>query len=181
LAKRHAPRGKDDSGDTPKWRGYYVYGLADPTTGEVFYVGKGTGPRRDRHVAQWRKDRHPNPFVSARLTACGGACEVRCLADGLTEDAALRLEAKLINEGDGLANIAHGMSWQARQMAACASLLARLKPLNESSSALHRATVAEATAISEGRHLVPPVIISGVSTRAEIDAYWSGEWQNAPL
>jgi hypothetical protein len=60
--------------------GFYVYRLID-TGGDTFYVGKGTGDRVHQHRG---RDRFPASY------------EERIVQWGLTEDAALRLEAALI-------------------------------------------------------------------------------------
>jgi hypothetical protein len=71
-------------------KGFYVYVHRD-AAGNIFYVGKGSGRRA------WSKDRHGiwERYVSERL---GGDYTVEIVEDGLSEDKALGLEARLMTE-----------------------------------------------------------------------------------
>lgn len=76
---------------------YYIY-VHETTSGEVFYVGKGTGDRA------WRKGRdlNWNLFVDKHLN---NQYNVRIVLDKLTEDEALIEEEKLMSKyGDQLIN-----------------------------------------------------------------------------
>lgn len=75
---------------------YYVYALKDPRTNPVlpFYVGKGTGNRAWEHtinIDATRKGRRIQEIIDA-----GYEVVTTKMADGLTEEQALRLEAELI-------------------------------------------------------------------------------------
>ncbi len=79
--------------------GYYVYLLIDPETGQVFYVGKGTGNRVFQHVAA----------ALATATLSDKLDKIRAIHDhgwqvhyrihrhGLTEKEAFEIEAALID------------------------------------------------------------------------------------
>lgn len=76
---------------------YYVYVLKDPTTqqGAIFYVGKGTGIRayeHSLHVDNTSKGQRIRVIQAAGLQP-----SVSIIAQGLTELAALKLEAELIS------------------------------------------------------------------------------------
>jgi hypothetical protein len=45
---------------------YYTYVLIDPTTDEVFYIGKGTRYRMTEHLLEYR-GRHSNPYVKNKI------------------------------------------------------------------------------------------------------------------
>lgn len=78
-------------------RDYYVYFHRDDT-GNIFYIGKGTGRRA------WSTSRHEvwHKYVSQRLS---GQYTVEIYRDGMTEDEAEAVEIKLIAEyGDQLVN-----------------------------------------------------------------------------
>ena len=76
---------------------YYVYALKDPRTNPVlpFYIGKGTGNRAWEHtinVDETRKGQRIRQIMDA-----GYEVVTTKMADGLTEDQALKLEAELIS------------------------------------------------------------------------------------
>jgi hypothetical protein len=75
---------------------YYVYALKDPRTNPVlpFYIGKGTGNRAWEHTISvdiTRKGQRIRDIIDA-----GYEVVTTKMADGLTEDQALKLEAELI-------------------------------------------------------------------------------------
>ena len=96
-------------------RRFYVYALADPRDGAVFYVGKGTGGRASCHEMNAKAGTHCNQRVSERigsLSKAGHRPVVSRLADRLTEAEALNRERQEIASRDGLCNIAPGhRSW----------------------------------------------------------------------
>jgi hypothetical protein len=75
---------------------YYVYALKDPRGPFVrpFYVGKGTGIRREGHLLQ--PDQTPKGIRIRAIQATGCKPIITVLADELTEVQALKLEAELI-------------------------------------------------------------------------------------
>lgn len=81
---------------------FYVYLHSNADTGEVFYVGKGKGPRA------WSKQR--NNLWKTVTKHCNYSVVI--VKDGLEEDEALQMEAQLISEyrslGQAVANIADG-------------------------------------------------------------------------
>jgi hypothetical protein len=79
--------------------GHYVYALVDPRDDRVFYVGKGTGRRALVHEEEARRGVGSNALKRARIQtiARGGLCpDILIIEDGLTNQAALRLERLLI-------------------------------------------------------------------------------------
>lgn len=83
---------------------YYVYVLADPRTGNPFYVGKGTQRRAWSHEARWALQDGANPAKAARLLEireCGLRVDVRVVAvfgsDPAAESLAFAFEAALID------------------------------------------------------------------------------------
>jgi uncharacterized protein len=73
---------------------YYVYALKDPRTGKPFYIGKGTGVRAWEHELKPDKTRKGNRI--AEIIVAGGEVIVSTLADDLSEQQALKLEAEII-------------------------------------------------------------------------------------
>ena len=113
--------------------GFYVYMLIDPCDGEIFYVGKGTGRRIGRHVANVRKGRIDNGAKCeriARICANGETPLEAVFADGLSEPDALAVERELIRSLRArLTNIAGGViSSEEAARKHAAAMLATLKP-----------------------------------------------------
>ncbi len=77
-------------------RGYYVYLHKDRTTGEVFYVGKGTGRR-----ASNTKRRHPK--WKERVSSLTNGWRVELVKQDLSEIEAFELEAELVEKYGGCA------------------------------------------------------------------------------
>jgi hypothetical protein len=73
---------------------YYVYAYIDPRNLEEFYYGKGSGSRKDAHLA----DTSDSPKVKriTAIRAAGAEPTVRVIARGLTEEQALLMEATLL-------------------------------------------------------------------------------------
>lgn len=79
--------------------GHYVYTLVDPRSGEVFYVGKGSGKRAWIHVKQARAGNGNNPRKCRRILeieAAGHEVVVVITSTHDTHAAALAAESKLI-------------------------------------------------------------------------------------
>ena len=76
---------------------YYVYALKDPRTNPVlpFYIGKGTGNRAWDHTIN--VDETPKGQRISQIMDSGFEVVTTKMADGLTEEQALRLEAELIS------------------------------------------------------------------------------------
>jgi hypothetical protein len=114
-------------------RCYYVYELADPRDGKVFYVGKGKGRRINQHVQEAKSGKIGNPFKLdhiREILRAGHKVTERIVSSGLTEQDALRMEREHIaSYGIGsLTNIAAGTETAA---AKAKSLLDRIKPFDQ--------------------------------------------------
>jgi hypothetical protein len=100
------------TGEALDWRGQsacYVYALVAPTTGAIFYVGKGTGNRCQHHAreALGRNPVNPRKTIAIQdLAAAGLVPDVLILATGLVETDAYSLERAVIValHGTGLTN-----------------------------------------------------------------------------
>jgi hypothetical protein len=82
----------------------YVYGHYKADTGELFYIGKGTGDRAWQTSKGRRRNTHWQRIVDKH------GLEVRILEDGLTDEEAYAKERELIAEIglNNLANITEG-------------------------------------------------------------------------
>ena len=76
---------------------FYIYALKDPTTkpAKPFYIGKGTGNRAWEH--QTNIDDSDKSEVIRSIHAAGQKVLHTVMADNLTEEQALKLEAELIS------------------------------------------------------------------------------------
>jgi uncharacterized protein len=74
----------------------YVYALKDgrQNPAKIFYIGKGTGIRKDDHLTNI-DDTKKGKFIS-EIIYSEGSVIVSILSDGLSENQALKLEAELI-------------------------------------------------------------------------------------
>lgn len=74
----------------------YVYALKDnrKNPARIFYIGKGTGVRKDDHLT--RIDDTPKGKFIKEIFEGGGNVIISILSDGLTEPQALKLEAEMI-------------------------------------------------------------------------------------
>lgn len=90
---------------------YYVYLYIDPSSREVFYVGKGAGNRAFSHLDDETESEKCSRIRAIRRT--GHEPEIEFLAHGLDERIALQLEASAIDllERRKLTNIVRG--WRA--------------------------------------------------------------------
>lgn len=77
-------------------RSYYIYALKDSrkNPAQIFYIGKGTGSRKDDHLKM--PDSTPKGVFISEIIDSGGSVSVITLSDGLTEMQAIKLEAELI-------------------------------------------------------------------------------------
>lgn len=91
---------------------HYVYSLADPQSGEVFYIGKGQGKRAWQHEVNTRRGTEKNHLKAQRIRqilSAGLSVDVEVIASFDTAAEALALERALIERlGEGLTNIAGG-------------------------------------------------------------------------
>lgn len=78
-------------------KSFYVYGLKDTrkNPAKLFYVGKGTGIRKDDHLTTI-DNTSKGRFIKEIIDG-GGTVIVSVLIDGLTENESLKLEAELIS------------------------------------------------------------------------------------
>lgn len=91
---------------------FYVYALVDPTTEQIFYVGKGKGDRVSAHGRQagLEPDRGESAKTAKIKEIRAGDHEPRVdiVRHGLTEAEALTIEAALIDCVPGLTNAIAG-------------------------------------------------------------------------
>jgi len=101
----------------PKGNIFYVYQLTDARNGEVFYVGKGQGSRKNEHVREAKRGYGYNVAKIKRIReiiGAGSTVIVDVVEDGLSEARALQLERRTI-EGysrEQLTNLNGGVSLQ---------------------------------------------------------------------
>lgn len=82
----------------------YVYGLYDPNTNELFYVGKGTGYRDRSHLkpSMWSNPKDTtNPFLYYKIKSLmenNTPPIIKRLYESVTEEEAYRLENELVLE-----------------------------------------------------------------------------------
>jgi len=75
--------------------GYYVYVYVDPITDEIFYIGKGKENRCFAHLNDKNESEKSKKIQS--INNLGLSPKIEVLAFGLSEDAALRVEAAAID------------------------------------------------------------------------------------
>ena len=100
---------------------YYVYFLADPSDGLIFYVGKGKGRRMYQHVKNAISGDVDNSAKYDRIKKildAGGNVMHLVFAVCDSEDDAYDIEGRLIEElaPYGLTNIAHGIVTENKQV-----------------------------------------------------------------
>lgn len=82
----------------------YVYGLYDPNTEELFYIGKGTGYRDISHLkpSMWKDPKKTcNPFLYYKIKSLmenNTPPIIKRLHKNLLEEEAYRIEAEIIKE-----------------------------------------------------------------------------------
>ncbi len=74
---------------------FYVYVYIDPSSNEIFYVGKGKENRCFAHLNDNRENKKAQRIQS--ILSLGLNPRIEILAFGLSEDAALRVEAAAID------------------------------------------------------------------------------------
>jgi hypothetical protein len=70
---------------------YYVYVYIDPRNFEEFYYGKGSGSRKDAHLADTSDSAKAKRIAAIRKA--GAEPIIRVIARGLSEEEALLIEA----------------------------------------------------------------------------------------
>lgn len=113
LIDRDAPRAAAVSGlqvsAEARPNGFYVYGLIDPVTNHLFYVGKGTRDRWRSHLREAAGSGNQRKRARVFAAAAAGR-QVLCLivAESLSETDAYVVEAALIDSIPGLTNLSSG-------------------------------------------------------------------------
>lgn len=95
---------------------YYVYGLIDPRTNQIFYIGKGTGNRVFEHEKESLNSPNSDKLklkTISEINSIGLDVKKIIINSNLTETEAFAAEAALINafnyvSGAGLTNIVAG-------------------------------------------------------------------------
>lgn len=95
---------------------FFVYGLIDPRTNEIFYIGKGKGDRPEEHLKEAKRyektGKSTNVYKSRKilniLKAGFESYKIILLHKDLTEDEAFALESKEIESRENLTNIGEG-------------------------------------------------------------------------
>ena len=95
---------------------YYVYGLIDPRTNQIFYIGKGTGNRVFEHAKESLNSPNSDKLklkTISEINSLGLDVKKIIINSNLTETEAFAAEAALINafnyvSGAGLTNIVAG-------------------------------------------------------------------------
>ncbi|MBU1319976.1 MAG: hypothetical protein KKG33_05925 [candidate division Zixibacteria bacterium] len=79
--------------------GFYVYTLSDPKTGEVFYVGKGTGNRLFAHINEAIEKSIESDKLDRiqQIHASGRSVKYEIIRHGLSEEGAYEVESALID------------------------------------------------------------------------------------
>ncbi|MCI0722425.1 MAG: hypothetical protein L0338_26170 [Acidobacteria bacterium] len=108
--------------------GFYVYTLADPTTGKVFYVGKGTGNRVFSHAEAAIAEPLESDKLSkiSHIQANGHSVRHEIIRHGMTEQEAFEVESALIDYIglDGLSNRVAGHDMDTRGRMSAAEIIA---------------------------------------------------------
>lgn len=87
---------------------YYVYGLIDPRTNQIFYVGKGTGNRVFEHEKESLNSPNSDKLklkTIAEINALGLNVKKIIINSNLTETEAFAAEAALINAFNYVSNV----------------------------------------------------------------------------
>jgi hypothetical protein len=95
---------------------YYVYGLIDPRSKQIFYIGKGTGNRvfeHEKKILGSSESENLKLKTISEIKAAGRKVEKIIINSNLTEEEAFASEASLINafnyvSNTGLTNIVAG-------------------------------------------------------------------------
>lgn len=147
---------------------FYVYDLIDPRTGQIFYVGKGTGRRTHAHVKAARGGEPGKKCDRIReILAAGLTVEVSIIREFDDESLAYAFERRRIAKlgHASLTNIAPGGGGSRREAganqppASRAEVIALFKRVTEKpepkhgrwAAALHRAAVRALPALIENR------------------------------
>ncbi len=116
---------------------YYIYGLVDSRTGEIFYIGKGQGNRMYQHVADWENNRITNAKKFEKIGEVERGFErvgYAIFHRTNNEDHAFMAEKKYIKliGRENLTNISGGVEPQSeKDRVGYLNLLMRLKENNE--------------------------------------------------
>lgn len=113
--------------------GFYVYALLNGGSGEIFYIGKGTGSRFDCHEREVASGKAENVAKASAIRAAqeSGGVQKVFLARGLSEAEAFELESEFILAvgTERLTNLAPGQrSANQRVIDWAQDALGRIKP-----------------------------------------------------
>lgn len=78
---------------------YYVYGLIDPVTSELFYIGKGSNDRCNQHVKDAKNNKNPDNRKEKRINEIllsGNTPKIKKFYTNLPEEVAYNKEFELI-------------------------------------------------------------------------------------
>lgn len=114
-------------GNVVEGLGYYVYRLVDPRDKRTVYVGKGSGNRIFRHVAEATDLAERSSLKLDRIReieSSGQRVQFIIHRHGLTEDEALLIESALIDAYEELANLQLGHGTHTNGVATVDDLIA---------------------------------------------------------
>lgn len=110
---------------------YYVYGLAYPDSGEIYYIGKGKDERVIQHLSLDGKNEIKDNCILASIRRGGYHYIILCYCKD--ERTAYKVEREFIQQNlrNGISNLRGGTySQEERDIISAKIALARIKPFN---------------------------------------------------